>query len=68
MWTLTYSVEGKRRVEYVPEDLVPLVRALADEGRAYREAAQEVLTINARLLSLWRRQKRASKTGGKRGE
>lgn len=62
MWTLTYSVGGNRRVEFIPEDLVPLVQPLAEEGRAYRAAAHEVLTINAQLMSLWRRQQRARKS------
>ena len=59
MWTLTFSVNGKRKVEFVPESLVPLVEPLFDEGRAYRDALNEILTINAQLLRLWRRQQRA---------
>ncbi len=30
MWTLTYSVGGNRRVEFIPEDLVPVVQPLAE--------------------------------------
>ncbi len=68
MWTLTYSVDGHRHVEFIPEALLPLVLPLAQEGRAYREAVAQVLTINAQLVSLWRQEQRdrdakASKSG-----
>jgi len=63
MWTLTYSVDGRRRVEFIPEDQLDLVRPLADAGRAYRDAVREVSTLNAQLLSLWREQQRARKRG-----
>jgi hypothetical protein len=58
MWTLTYSVDGQRHVEFIPEALVPLLKPFAQEGRAYREAVAQVLTINAQLVSLWRQQQR----------
>ena len=58
MWTLTYSVEGKRHVEFVPDVLISEVQPLAEAGRSYRDAMLEVLTINAQLLTLWRRQLR----------
>jgi hypothetical protein len=61
MWTLTYSVDGQRRVEFVPDDLVPLVAPLFEEGRAYRDAVHEILTINAQLVTLWRKQQRSPK-------
>ncbi len=63
MWTLTYSVDGRRHVEFVPDELLPLVRPLAEAGRAYREAVHEVVTINAQLLSLGRKQQRPRKSG-----
>ena len=59
MWTLTYSVDGQRHVEFVPDDLVPFVAPLVEEGRAYRDAVQEILAINAQLLTLWRKQQRS---------
>jgi hypothetical protein len=61
MWTLTYSVDGKRRVEFIPEELVAAVQPLAEQGRAFRDAVHEVLTINAQLMTLWREQQRARK-------
>jgi hypothetical protein len=59
MWTLTYSVDGQRRVEFIPDELVPLIAPLAEEGRAYRDALSEILTINAQLVTLWREQQRS---------
>jgi len=58
MWTLTYSVDGVRHVEYLPEALVPEVTACADLGTAYSAAVSEIQTINAQLLTLWRRQQK----------
>ena len=60
MWTLTYSVDGNRRVEFLPDALVALVAPLAEEGRAYRDALNEILTINAQLVTLWRQQQRSA--------
>jgi hypothetical protein len=62
MWTLTYSVGGKRRVEFIPADLVPVVQPLVEKGRAYRDAVAEVLAINAQLFSRWRRQKQRKRS------
>ena len=59
MWTLTYSVDGRRHVEFIPDELVALVTPLFEEGRAYRDAVQEILRINAELVTLWRKQQRA---------
>lgn len=61
MWTLTYSAEGERHVEFIPEELLPILLPLAKVGREYRDAVAEVLTINARLVSLGRMQKRMKK-------
>ena len=59
MWTLTYSVEGQREVLFIPGEVLPLVRPLAEKGSAYREALSEIMALNAQLLTLWRRQQRA---------
>jgi transposase-like protein len=58
MWTLTYSVEGKRCVEFVPDELLPRIAPLAKAGADYRNALSEILTINAQLLTMWRKQVR----------
>jgi hypothetical protein len=59
MWTLTYSVNGQRHVEFISDELLPQVAPLAERGRAYRDALNELLTINAQLVTLWRKQQRA---------
>ncbi len=61
MWTLTYSVAGQRRVEFIPDDLVPVIEPLAEEGHAYLDALRELLCINAQLVTLWRKQNRGRK-------
>jgi hypothetical protein len=58
MWTLTYSVRGKKHVQVIPvawvADLAPLIAA----ARRYRDVVAEVATINAQLVRLWREQRR----------
>jgi len=58
VWTLTFMVDGKKRVERVPDDWVEEVRALVDVGRQFTDAVKEVLACNAQLLALWRKQQR----------
>jgi hypothetical protein len=48
--------EGKRRVERVPFGWVDDVRRRVEAGRAFQDALREVLTANAELLVLWRKQ------------
>lgn len=67
MWTLTYSVQGSRRVEFIPTELLPQIAPLVEQGSAYREALREILTINARLLTMWRKQQRDKAAKRKRG-
>jgi len=56
-WSLTFMVRGKKRVERIPEEWVEEVRRRVDQGREFREALSEVLTANAELLVLARRQR-----------
>jgi len=58
VWTLTFMVEGKKRVERIPDDWVEDVRKRVEAGRGFNEAVKEVLTANAQLLALWRKQRR----------
>lgn len=67
MWTLTYSVDGRRHVEYLPSELVPHVAGFAERGAAYQAAVGEILAINAQLLTLWREQQREGRGGGAAG-
>jgi len=59
MWTLTYSVKGKKQVEIIPQTLVATLKPLVREGRKHREGLAELLSLNAQLLRLWLKQERA---------
>jgi hypothetical protein len=50
-------VDGKKRVERIPEDWVEEVRRRVEEGREFKRAVAEVLAANAQLLALDRRQR-----------
>ena len=56
MWSLTFMVQGQKRVERIPDAWVDDVRRQVDAGRAFKEAVAEVFAANAQLLALWRRQ------------
>jgi hypothetical protein len=55
-WTLTFMAEGKRRVERIPKPWVEQVRQQVKNGREFLDAVREVLTANAELLILARKQ------------
>ena len=57
-WTLTFMVDGKRRVERIPKDWVEEVGRRVAAGREFQEAVREVLAANAQLLVLARKQRR----------
>ena len=64
LWSLTFMVDGKKRVERIPSDWVDDIRPLVEEGRAFKTATAEVFAINAQLLALWRQQQtKQRKTG-----
>jgi hypothetical protein len=56
VWQLTFMVEGKKRVEKIPQDWVDDVRRRVEAGREFKEAFAEVCAANAQLLALWRQQ------------
>ena len=62
MWTLTYSVDGAKKMLVVPNASVPLLQPLVEQGRRWRDALTELLAINAQLLSLWRQEQRQRST------
>jgi hypothetical protein len=51
-----FMAQGKHRVERIPKDWVDDVRRRVDAGRAFQDALREVLTANAELLVLRRKQ------------
>jgi uncharacterized protein DUF6788 len=57
LWTLTFMAGGKKRVETIPAAWLDLIRPLVEAGRHFKEAAAELLLINAELLVLARNQR-----------
>jgi hypothetical protein len=57
-WTLTFMVDGKKRVQAIPADWVNELRPLVDAARRFKDAISETYSINAQLLALWRAQQR----------
>jgi hypothetical protein len=51
-------VQGKKRVENIPQPWVETVRQRVDQGRQFREALAELFVLNAELLVLERKQQR----------
>ena len=56
MWSLTFMVDGQKRVERIPDDWVAEIGVLVGQGREFKRAVAEVLASNAQLLALWRKQ------------
>ena len=57
LWSLTFMLEGKKRVERVPDDWVEQVRRQVEAGRELKQTIAEFLAANAQLLTLGRRQR-----------
>jgi hypothetical protein len=62
-WSLTFMVNGKKRVERIPDEWVEKIRPLVEEGRVLKKAISEVCALNAQLLIL-QRQPTDKKKGG----
>jgi hypothetical protein len=58
VWSLTFMLQGRKRVERIPEEWVAWVRQRVGSGRKFKEAVGEVWAINAQLLALGRQQQR----------
>ena len=54
LWSLTFMVDGKKRVERIPDEWVDQVRPLVEQGREFKDAVAEVFGANAQLLALLR--------------
>ena len=65
IWSLTFMVNGEKRVERIPHEWVDQVRPLVEQGREFKDAVAEVFAANAQLLALWRKQgtKKRTKKG-----
>jgi hypothetical protein len=57
LWTLTFMAGGKKRVETIPADWLDTIRPRVKAGRRFKEAAAELLVVNAELLVLARNQR-----------
>jgi len=57
-WALTFMVEGKKRVEYIPHELVDEVQRRMEAGNTYKRDVAELMAINAQMLILERRARR----------
>ena len=57
-WSLTFMVDGQKRVERIPQEWVDEVQRRVQAGRAFQDAVREVFAANAQLLALARRQRR----------
>ena len=56
--TLTFMLDGKKRVETIPADWLDFVRPRLEAGQKFKKTAAELLAINAELLVLARQQRR----------
>jgi hypothetical protein len=57
VWSLTFMVDGKKKVERIPDAWVEDVRRRVDDGRRFKAAVAEILAANAQLLALWRKER-----------
>jgi len=57
VWSLTFMVAGKKRVEHIPSEWVEEVRQRVERERQGKEALAWILAANAQLLALGRRQR-----------
>lgn len=58
VWTLTFMLRGKKHTQHIPQAWVSEVQRRVKAGRQFLAAVREVLTLNAQLLVLARRQRR----------
>jgi hypothetical protein len=61
VWSLTYMVQGKKRVQHIPKEWVEEVRRRVEQGREFQDAVREVLAANAQLLVLERKELKKKK-------
>jgi hypothetical protein len=55
VWSLTFMVQGRKRVERIPEEWVEGIRQRVESGRKFKEAVAEIFAANAQLLALKRK-------------
>jgi len=57
-WSLVFMQNGKRQAQRIPREWVEEVQKRVKAGRKFQDAVREVLTSNAQLLVLARKQRR----------
>lgn len=58
LWSLTFMVDGKKRVERIPAEWLEEIQRRVEEGRQFKQGVAEVFGANAQLWFLQRRQQR----------
>ena len=61
VWQLTYMRDGRKQVQHIPREWVEEVRRRVNAGREFQQGVREVLTANAELLVLAKKQRRKKK-------
>src|SRR5260370_37225508 len=61
VWSLTFMVQGKKRVQHIPKHWVEEVRRRVEAGREFQDAVREVLAANAQLFVLARQEENRPK-------
>jgi hypothetical protein len=56
VWSLTFMVQGRKRVERIPEEWVQGIRPRVESARKFKQAVAEIFAANAQLLALKRKQ------------
>lgn len=57
VWSLTFMVQDKKRVERIPDEWIEFVRERVEAGRKFKKAVAELFAANAQLLALWRKER-----------
>ena len=57
IWTYTFMVQGQKHTQHIPKEMIADVQKRVAAGREFQEAVREVLTANAELLVLARKQR-----------
>ncbi len=65
-WALTFMVEGKKRVEHIPQELLAGVERRLAEGNAYKRGVAELMAINTQILILGRRARKQQQAAARR--
>ena len=58
VWTYTFMADANKRTLHVPKEMVEEVQRRVAAGREFQDAVRDVLTANAELLELARKQQR----------